>query len=377
MPNANWSRPATNSLYTDFVTEVKNRDDDCALQFDGTTSTNLVVGTIRWDSSVNRWRKWNGTAWVELTATYALTNITSTGTITGSAFVPNGGTAPTYGMYLPNGNSVGFSLNSTLRLWLSQFGTLQLYPTQGTDGAFLLENSSASGIRVNTYTNLNNGDRSTLSLSGARGTFSVATGPVPSALATNDVIGSVRFNGHNGTLFYTSADIRGIVDGAVSSSSVPTALSFRTSSATATLERFRINGDGQVCVGGTDQNTSTGRIHAINTAKAWANFNGYNPGGELRGSYNVSSISDDGFRVYTVILASALPSDPVYTSDYAVIGTCSAEAFLPPVTVMLFGERGGTTSATAAPPTDRFRITTRAPDGAPVYRVTVNFAVFG
>ena len=378
MPNANWSRPATNSLYTDFVTEVKNRDDDCALQFDGTTSTNLVVGTIRWDSSVNRWRKWNGTAWVELTSTYALTNITSTGTITGSAFVPNGGTAPTYGMYMPNGNSVGFSLNSTLRLWLSNVGTLQLYPTQGTDGAFLLENGSASGIRVNTYTNLNTGDRSTLSLSGARGTFSVTTGPAASALATNDVIGSVRFNAYSGTAFLTSADIRGIVDGVVSSGNVPTALSFRTTSATATLERLRINGNGQVCVGGTDQNSSTGRIHAINTAKAWANFNGYNPGGELRGSYNVSSISDNGFSIYTIFLESPLPSDPVWTSDYAVIGMCSADTlFIEPVTVMLVGERGSTVSATSPPLTDRFRISARAPDGAPVYRNTMNFAVFG
>lgn len=372
MPNANWSRPATNSLYTDFVTEVKNRDDDCALQFDGTTSTNLVVGTIRWDSAVNRWRKWNGTAWVELTSTYALTNITSTGSITGGTIVPNSTTAPAYGMYMPLANTVGFSTSSNLRLWLTANGFLQLYPATTSDGVFLIENNSASGIRINSY-QATNADRSTLSLSAARGTITT-----PAALTTNDFIGGVRFNAYSGTAFLTSADIRGIVDGVVSSGNVPTALSFRTTSATATLERLRINGNGQVCVGGTDQNSSTGRIHAINTAKAWANFNGYNPGGELRGSYNVSSISDNGFSIYTIFLESPLPSDPVWTSDYAVIGMCSADTlFIEPVTVMLVGERGSTVSATSPPLTDRFRISARAPDGAPVYRNTMNFAVFG
>ena len=60
---ADWSKPTLSSLYTDFLTEVKNRDDDIAKQFDGTTSSNLVTGYIRWNSSINRWQKWNGTAW--------------------------------------------------------------------------------------------------------------------------------------------------------------------------------------------------------------------------------------------------------------------------------------------------------------------------
>ena len=374
MPNANWSRPATNSLYTDFVTEVKNRDDDCALQFDGTTSTNLVVGTIRWDSSVNRWRKWNGTAWVELTATYALTNITSTGTITGSAFVPNGGTPPTYGMYMPNGNSVGFAINSNIRLWLNSSGLLQLYPATGTEGSFLIVGDSHNGIRVNSYSNFNTFDRSSLSLSGARGTAAA-----PLALATNDFFGSVRFNAWTGTTWLTTADIRAVVDGSVFSNSVPTALSFRTHAAAATLERLRITGDGQVCVGGTDQNSSTGRIHAVNTVKAWANFNGYNPGGELRGSYNVSSISDLGGR-YFIQFASALPTDPTYTSDYALVGTCSADTSTAvPATVQLWGERGGPTGTGAGSnaETTGVRVTVRVPDGTAVLRSTINVAVFG
>ena len=76
---ANWSNPALTSTYTDFLSELKARDTDLALQFDGTTSSNLATGTIRWNSTANRWQKWSGSAWAELTGTYALTALTTTG----------------------------------------------------------------------------------------------------------------------------------------------------------------------------------------------------------------------------------------------------------------------------------------------------------
>jgi hypothetical protein len=100
---ANWSNPVLTSTYTNFVTEVKDRDSDLALQFDGTTSTNLPTGAIRWNSSVNRWQKWSGSAWGELTTTYALTGLSTTGaasigttlTVTGVASLNGGGTSTT------------------------------------------------------------------------------------------------------------------------------------------------------------------------------------------------------------------------------------------------------------------------------------------
>lgn len=100
---ANWSNPTLTSLYTDFLTQLKDRDTDLALQFDGTTSTNLTTGTIRWNSTVNRWQKWNGSSWAELTTTYALTGLSTTGnasiggtlTVTGAAALNGGGTSTT------------------------------------------------------------------------------------------------------------------------------------------------------------------------------------------------------------------------------------------------------------------------------------------
>jgi hypothetical protein len=76
---ANWSNPVLTSTYTDVLNQLKDRDVDLALQFDGTTSSNLATGTIRWDSSANRWKKWTGSTWGELTTTYALTGLSTTG----------------------------------------------------------------------------------------------------------------------------------------------------------------------------------------------------------------------------------------------------------------------------------------------------------
>ena len=76
---ANWSLPTLSSTYTDFLSQLQTRDTDLALGFDGTTTSNQPVGTIRWDSSANRWKKWTGSAWGELASTYALTALSTTG----------------------------------------------------------------------------------------------------------------------------------------------------------------------------------------------------------------------------------------------------------------------------------------------------------
>jgi hypothetical protein len=152
MPNANWSNPTLTSTYTNFVTEVNNRDEDLALQFDGTTSTNIPTNTIRWDSAANRWKKWNGSSWAELTGTYALTALSTTGnaniggtlavtaaatlsgtlavtgavtgssTVSGTALVPTAATVPTVGTFLPAANTVAIATASTERVRVGPAG---------------------------------------------------------------------------------------------------------------------------------------------------------------------------------------------------------------------------------------------------------------
>jgi hypothetical protein len=160
MPNANWSNPQLTSTYTNFVSEVKNRDEDLALQFDGTTSTNLLTNTIRWDSSANRWKKWNSTSWAELASTYALTALSTTGsatigttlgvtgaitgssTVTGTALIPSGSSIPVNGVYLPSANSVAIATNSAQRLAIDSSGNISIPGALSTTGT----NTAASFI---------------------------------------------------------------------------------------------------------------------------------------------------------------------------------------------------------------------------------------
>jgi len=85
---ADWSNPQIGTQYTSFLDYLKARDEDAAKLFDN-TGTNLPVGTIRWSSSNNRFEKFNGTDWVELTAQY---NINAS-TISGASLNDNGTTA--------------------------------------------------------------------------------------------------------------------------------------------------------------------------------------------------------------------------------------------------------------------------------------------
>ena len=59
---ANWTNPTVNSNYVTFVDEVKNRDVDAALMFDG-TGTNLPNLTIRWNQSNSRFERLQDGTW--------------------------------------------------------------------------------------------------------------------------------------------------------------------------------------------------------------------------------------------------------------------------------------------------------------------------
>lgn len=84
---ANWSNPTLSSSYTDFLSQMKDRDADAAVQFSTGSPTNMPTGAVKWDTSLNRWQKWSGSAWGELATTYNLTNIRANGTfeVTGNS----------------------------------------------------------------------------------------------------------------------------------------------------------------------------------------------------------------------------------------------------------------------------------------------------
>lgn len=76
---ANWSNPTLTSTYTNFVTEVKDRDVDVAVWFEGITPTNTPTNAKRLNVATGRFEKWNGTAWVDAVATFTFPAIAVAG----------------------------------------------------------------------------------------------------------------------------------------------------------------------------------------------------------------------------------------------------------------------------------------------------------
>lgn len=77
-------KPTLTSTYSNFVTEMDARFDDLAVGLDPavTTVTNPPTNTIRWSSAANKWQKFNGTAWNDLAATFAISISGNAGTVT-------------------------------------------------------------------------------------------------------------------------------------------------------------------------------------------------------------------------------------------------------------------------------------------------------
>ena len=134
MANANWNNPQLSSTYTNFVSEVKDRDEDVATQFQSTTATNIPTNAVQWDASAGRWKKYTGAAWGELATIYKLTSLSVTGT-----------TAPANGLYLPSANTPTFTSNSTARLQFSSAGAFGLSGANyGTSGQVITSNGTGS-----------------------------------------------------------------------------------------------------------------------------------------------------------------------------------------------------------------------------------------
>ena len=84
---ANWANPTLTSTYTNFVTEVKDRDVEVALWFEGASPSNLPTNAKRLNTSTGRFEKWNGSAWVDAVATFTFPalSVATTLAVTGTA----------------------------------------------------------------------------------------------------------------------------------------------------------------------------------------------------------------------------------------------------------------------------------------------------
>ena len=69
---ANFANPTVGSNYTDFPVEIRASVDAALQQLSVGSHTNIPTGAIKFDTSANRWKKFNGSAFVDLTSTYDL-----------------------------------------------------------------------------------------------------------------------------------------------------------------------------------------------------------------------------------------------------------------------------------------------------------------
>lgn len=169
---ANFNLPALTSTYTNFITELKNRDNTISSLFsDGTDHVgNYPIRAIRWNTSGyfqrrnsnnNGWERLEGnggTHYFENVETGAITatggatitgNATATGRIQANNFNVTGTTKPVNGFYLPASNEMRLVTNSTDRITIEsngQVGINNTNPGYGLDitGTFRIHNGSSS-----------------------------------------------------------------------------------------------------------------------------------------------------------------------------------------------------------------------------------------
>jgi len=139
--------------------------------------------------------------------------------------------------------------------------------TTGTSEVFRIANQGANTGTTLALYNANatpSGSRNVLGFNQSRGDLST-----PLALATDDLVGSIAGAGHDGTTYKSNISIDFTVDNTVSTSVVPIACVWKTTStSSARAEVMRLSSAGNLLIGntnGTDKLTVTGNLN-LNTA---------------------------------------------------------------------------------------------------------------
>ena len=175
----NWTKPSLTSTYTDFITELKYRDEVVGSLFStdlSPTPSNLPADnstdwgsrSIRWNASNNYferrnaanngWERLEGNSGTHKFVNLEATNITGTGTVSGDDVTATdqlqaarvnvtGSTAPANGLYRPAANEIALATNSTPRLTIESNGEVGIAnqnPAYTLDitGTFRIQNGS-------------------------------------------------------------------------------------------------------------------------------------------------------------------------------------------------------------------------------------------
>lgn len=176
-------KPTVTSTYSNFVTELDGRFDDLAAGLDPavTSAINVPTNSIRWSSAVNKWQKYNGTSWVDLTATYAISISGNAATVTNGVVTTGSYANPTWITSLAGSKITGdISGNAATATKLA---------TARNINGVAFDGSAAISVNLNNSVTFNNGGGGAVSgsaFNGASGlTISYNSIGAPSTTGTN------------------------------------------------------------------------------------------------------------------------------------------------------------------------------------------------
>lgn len=190
---ANHNLPTLTSSYANFVQEMDARMDDISIGFDPaiTTVTNQATGTIRWTSGSNKWEKWSGTNWGDLSNSYNI-NISGSAATAATLATPRAINGVNFNGSAP----ISINLNSSLTVNSSGSGVASGESFNGSSGLTISYNS----IGAPSITGTNATGTWGISISGNAATATTATnaGSVTNGVYTigdQSIAGTKTFTG--------------------------------------------------------------------------------------------------------------------------------------------------------------------------------------
>ncbi len=145
---ANWQLPTTASTYVNYTAELDARLDDLALGLDPAlvTVTNVPTNAIRWNGVSTKWEKYNGTAWVDLTSTYAINAATASAWLTGRIVSLTGDVTATSAAWTGSANLSLTTTLPTVNSNVGSFGSTSGIPVITVNGKGLITAVSTAAL---------------------------------------------------------------------------------------------------------------------------------------------------------------------------------------------------------------------------------------
>lgn len=148
---ADFNKPTTTSTYANFVTELDSRLKDMVrmLSSANTTPTNVPTNAIRWNDGSNKWERYNGTAWADLAATYAVNISGNAATVTNGVYTSGSYSDPAWITTLAGSKISGAIAGNA--------GTATRLATARNINGVSFDGSAAISIDLNSALTFNNG----------------------------------------------------------------------------------------------------------------------------------------------------------------------------------------------------------------------------